>query len=192
MNHKQGDVVLPGEVLCTYEEFIPSDWTYVEDGYIKASIFGYLKVDDMNKEISIVADNAPEHIKVGDRIIGHVTEVKQYKALITVKKIVGNNRDIVAGYKGYIHISHATDEYVCSMHELFKIGDIIEAEVINKIGSEFIELTTADDDLGIIKAMCVFCRKFMKLAGDKLVCECEHSTTRKLSSNYGRILDENY
>lgn len=186
MNHKQADIVFPGEILCTYEEYIPSKWTYVEDGYIKASIFGYLKIDDINKEISVIAENAPEQIKVDDHIIGYITEVKQYKALVTVKKIINNNRDIVAGYKGYIHISNATNDYVTSMHELFKIGDIIEAKVINKLSSEYVELSTADFDLGIIKAMCTNCRKFMKRAADnKLVCECKMIDSRKISSKYG-------
>lgn len=186
VTHKHADIVLPGEILCTYEEYIPSDWTYVEDGYIKSSIFGYLKIDDINMEISVIAENAPEHIKVDDHIIGYITDVKQYKALVTVKKITGSDREIVAGYKGYIHISNATNDYVTSMHELFKIGDIIEAKVINKLGSEYVELSTADFDLGIIKAMCTRCRNFMKKAADnKLICECNKVDSRKISSKYG-------
>lgn len=186
MDHKEDDIVLPGEILCTYEEFIPADWTYVEDGYIKSSIFGKLHIDYENKEISICADNPPEVIEVGDRIIGHITEVKQYKCLVTVKKIVGQKREIIAGYKGYIHISHATPNYVCSMHELFKIGDIIEAEVIHKMGTEFIELKTAGSDLGIIKAMCTECRSFMQKTPDNtLLCSCGKMDIRKTSSKYG-------
>ncbi len=188
MNHEQGEVVLPGEVLCTYEEYVPSDWTYVEDGYIKASIYGYLNIDNINKVISIVSENPPAQIKINDVIIGYITEVKQYKALITVKKILGSERDIVAGYKGYIHISNVTNDYVSSMHELFKIGDIVEAKVINKLGTEYLELCTIEDRLGVIKAMCVSCRKFMKLDDNKkLVCECGMVDSRKLSNKYGEF-----
>ena len=53
MYHKDNDLVLLGEVLCTYEEYIPSSWTYVEDGNIKASITGRIKIDDDEKTISI-------------------------------------------------------------------------------------------------------------------------------------------
>lgn len=186
MNHKENELVLPGEVLCTYEEYVPSDWTYVENGYIKASIYGKIKLDNINKTISIDSINAPEHIKLNDVVIGHITEVKPHKALVTIKKILGNNREIVAGYKGYVHISKATNGYVSSMHELFKIGDIIEAKVITLLGSEYVELTTAEDELGIIKAMCVNCRKFMKLSADNnLLCECGMIDTRKISKKYG-------
>lgn len=189
MNHKENEYVFPGEVLCAYEEYIPSDWTYVEDGYVKASIAGKISIDDENKSISIMADNAPYNLHKNDLIIGHITEVKSSKALVTIKKIIGSNRDLVTGYKGYIHISKATNDYIQTLHYLFKIGDIVEAKVANVYSTDYVELTTSDDNLGIIKAMCVNCRKFMKLNKDthKLECECGLEDSRKISSNYGGL-----
>ena len=42
MNHEENEIVLPGEILCTYEEYTPSDWTYVDEGYVKSSIYEYI------------------------------------------------------------------------------------------------------------------------------------------------------
>lgn len=187
MNHKENDLVLPGEILCTYEEYIPSDWTYVEDGYVKASINGRIIINHDEKSISLSTINAPQSLKKGDHVIGHITEVKQNKALVTIKMIKGNNRELITGYKGFIHISKSNPDYVSSLHDLFKIGDIIEAKVVNIYGSEYIDLSTLDDDTGVIMAMCVNCRKFMKLDDDKLVCECGKIDSRKISGNYGGI-----
>ena len=187
MNHKENDLVLPGEVLCTYEEYIPSSWTYVEDGYIKASINGRILIDDDERTISVSSINAPECLKVGDYVIGHITEVKQNKALVTIKMIKGNNREIVTGYKGFIHISKANEDFVSSLHDMFKIGDIVEAKVVNIYGFEYIDLSTSEEETGVIKAMCVDCRRFMKLVDNKLVCECGKTDSRNISSNYGGI-----
>lgn len=185
MNHKENDLVLPGEVLCTYEEYIPSNWTYVEEGYIKASINGKIHIDKDEKTISILSDNAPKSLAVGDYIIGHITEVKQNKALVTIKMIKDNDRDLITGYKGFIHISKANEDFVSSLHDLFKIGDIVEAKVVNIYGPEYIDLSTSDTETGVIKAMCTNCRKFMKLTDNKLVCECGKIDSRNISSNYG-------
>ena len=186
MNHKENDLVLLGEVLCTYEEYIPSSWTYVEDGMIKASITGRIKIDNNEKTISIVSISPPSTLKVGDYVIGHVTEVKQNKALVTIKMIKDNPREIVTGYKGYIHISKANEDFVSSIYELFKIGDIVEAKVVNIYGTEYIDLSTSEKDTGVIKAMCVNCRKFMKLdETGNLICECGKVDSRNISSNYG-------
>ena len=189
MYHKNNDLVLLGEVLCTYEEYIPSSWTYVEDGNIKASITGRIKVDDDEKTISISSINPPSSLKVGDYVIGHITEVKQNKALVTIKMIKDNPREIVTGYKGFIHISKTNEDFVSSLHELFKIGDIVEAKVVNIYGSEYIDLSTSEEETGVIKAMCVNCRKFMKMdeKTHKLICECGKIDSRNISSNYGGI-----
>ena len=189
MNHEDGDYVLPGEILCSYEEYAPSDWTYVEEGYVKSNKQGRLVIDDYNKTVSIDSKDAPRHIQVNDLIIGYVTEVRTQKALITIKQIVGQKRELVAGYKGYIHISQAIGDYVQSMHYLYKIGDIVEAKVINVFTTEYIELSTASKRLGVIKAMCTNCRSFMELdKNNELTCECGKKDYRKLSQNYGGYL----
>lgn len=189
MNHKENEYVFPGEILCAYEEYIPSDWTYVDDGQVKASIAGRIVIDEVNKSISISSDNAPESLKKDDLIIGYITEVKSSKALVTIKKIIGSDRDLIAGYKGYIHISKATSDYIQTLHYLFKIGDIVEAKVANVYSNDYVELTTSGDEFGIIKAMCVNCRQFMKLNREshKLECECGLEDMRKLSINYGGL-----
>lgn len=185
MNHKENDLVLPGTILCTYEEYIPSEWTYVEDGYIKSSINGRIIIDNEEKTISVSAINPPSSLKIGDYVIGHITEVKQNKALVTIKMIKGKNRELVTGYKGFIHISKANNDFVSSLHDMFKIGDIIEAKVLNIFGTEYIDLSTSDKETGVIKAMCTNCRKFMKLENDKLICECGHIDSRNISNKYG-------
>ena len=185
MNHKENDLVLPGDILCSYEEYIASDWTYVEDGYVKASINGKIRIDNEEKTISITSGNAPESLKLNDLVIGYITEVKSNKALVTIKAIKNNNRDLITAYKGFIHVSKATDGFVTSMHELFKIGDIVEAKVVNIIESEYVDLSTSDLETGVIKAMCTDCRQFMKFNKNKLVCECGNTDSRKISINYG-------
>ena len=79
----------------------------------------------------------------------------------------------------------ANEDFVSSIHDLFKIGDIVEAKVVNIYGTEYIDLSTIEKETGVIKAMCVDCRKFMKLENNKLVCECGKVDSRNISSNYG-------
>lgn len=189
MNHKQGDIVLPGEKLCTCEEYISLKWTYIDnEGYIRSSIGGKVLINEDERTINIEADDLPEKLMVGALIVGYITEVKPHKILVTIKKIVGKKRELITGYKGYVHISKVTNDYVPSMYDLFHIGDIIEARVTNVIGTEYIELTTAEENLGIIKAMCVDCRKFMQLDENTghLVCKCG----KKIHVNYQKIMED--
>lgn len=187
MINKNNQQVLPGDTLCSYEEYIPSNWTYIEDGYVKASICGKVIIDEDEKTISVTTLNPPEYLKEGDIVIGHITEVKANKALLTIKMIKGCEREIVTGYKGFVHISKASEDFVASMHDQFKIGDIVEARVDKIYGPEYIDLNTTSLETGVIKAMCTKCRKFMKFKENKLVCSCGKKDSRKISINYGGI-----
>ena len=54
MKTKSGDFVLPGDALGVTEEFIPSEWTYEEEGKIRSLVAGTVSVDNKNKKISII------------------------------------------------------------------------------------------------------------------------------------------
>ncbi|MDO5851819.1 MAG: exosome complex RNA-binding protein Csl4 [Methanobacteriaceae archaeon] len=186
MLFKKGDVVAPGDIICTCEEYIPLDNVYEDNnGYIISEIQGHVSIDNSEKTVSIEA-NTPKLLEKDDIVIGYITEIKPHKIFITVKKIKDTDTLPVA-YKGYIHISNTVNDFVPSINDLFKIGDIVEAKVIKMISKEFINLSTVDEDLGIIKAICPNCRQFMDINNNtkELYCSCGNKDKRKISSNYG-------
>ena len=68
----------------------------------------------------------------------------------------------------------------------FRIGDLIQAKVTKVMGVDNADLTTAENELGVLKAMCTNCRHFMNKIGKKEVkCpNCGRKETRNISSNY--------
>ena len=54
MKTKSGDFVLPGDALGVTEEFVPSEWTYEDEGRIRSLVAGTVSVDNKNKKISII------------------------------------------------------------------------------------------------------------------------------------------
>ncbi|MDD1763986.1 MAG: RNA-binding protein, partial [Methanobacteriaceae archaeon] len=54
MKAKSGDFVLPGDALGVTEEFLPSEWTYEEEGKIRSLVAGTVSIDQKNKKISII------------------------------------------------------------------------------------------------------------------------------------------
>ena len=97
----------------------------------------------------------------------------------------GCSREFALPYKAAIHISQVTKGYLDRLNEAFRIGDIIEAEIIKVMGDN-VDLTTIEDNCGVIKAMCTRCRNYMKPSKrNELYCErCNHKEKRKISSNY--------
>lgn len=86
-----------------------------------------------------------------------------------IEGIKDNKRSLVTSFSGAIHISQADKGYVSKLSDEFRIGDLVEARVTRLMGVDNVDLTTAEDELGVLKAMCTKCRHFMKKIGEKEV-----------------------
>jgi len=187
MRAKSGDFVLPGDILGVTEEFVPSDWTYEEEGKIKSLVVGTVIIDDKNKKIAISPKTGvPPILEAGKSIIGEVSDVRGQRASIKINKIKGDDRGLVTSFMGGIHISQAQKGYLAKLTEAFRIGDIVEGKVTKVIGLDNVDLTTADDEMGVLKAMCTNCRHYMvKIDKNEVQClNCGKKEKRKLSVDY--------
>jgi exosome complex component CSL4 len=187
MKAKSGDFVLPGDVLGVTEEFVPAEWTYEEEGKIKSLVVGTVSIDEKNKKIAIVPKTGtPSCLEVGKSIVGQVSEVRGQRASVKIEKIKDNNRGLTTSFVGGIHISQAQKGYLAKLTEAFRIGDIVEAKVTKIIGLDNVDLTTANEELGVLKAMCTKCRHYMvKTDKNEVVClNCGKKERRKISAHY--------
>ena len=187
MKAKSGDFVLPGDVLGVTEEFVPSEWTYEDEGKIKSLVVGTVSIDEKNKKIAIVPKTGtPSSLEVGQAIVGQVSEVRGQRASVKIEQIKDNGRELTTSFVGGIHISQAQKGYLSKLTEAFRIGDIVEAKVTKIIGLDNVDLTTANEDLGVLKAMCTKCRHYMvKADKNEVVClNCGRKERRKLSVHY--------
>ncbi|MDD3984906.1 MAG: exosome complex RNA-binding protein Csl4 [Methanobacterium sp.] len=187
MKTKSGDFVLPGDALGVTEEFIPSEWTYEDEGKIRSLVAGKVSVDNKNKKISIIPKtSSPSIIRNGVVVVGQVSDVRGQRALIKLDSIKDNSRGLVTSFSGGIHISQAQKGYVAKLTDAFRIGDLIEAKVTKIMGIDNVDLTTAEDELGVLKAMCTKCRHYMKQTNkNEVECpNCGNKERRNLSSKY--------
>lgn len=179
--------MLPGDALGVTEEFVPADWTYEDEGKIRSLVAGTVSVDNKNKRISIIPKtNHPSILKTGMVIFGQISEVRGQRALMRIEGAKDTARSLTTSFSGGIHISQADKGYVSKLTDEFRIGDLVDARVTKVLGLDNVDLTTAENDLGVIKAMCTNCRHYMKkISKSEVLCpNCGRKEKRKLSSNY--------
>jgi len=106
--------------------------------------------------------------------------------MVEIEGIKDTNRSLPISCVGGINISQAQKDYVDKLTDDFRIGDLIEAKVTKVLGIDNADLTTAEEELGVLKAMCTKCRYFMnKIGKNQVKCpNCGNKETRKLSSKY--------
>jgi len=190
MKTKTGDFVLPGDALGVTEEYDPADWTFDDEGKIRSLVAGTVSLDNRNKKISIIPKtNYPSILKNGVVVFGQISEVRGQRALMKIEGVKDTKRSLVTNFSGGIHISQADKGYVAKLTDEFHIGDLVEAKVTKIIGLDNVDLTTAEKELGVIKAMCTNCRAYMKqMSKNEVLClDDGRKERRKISSNYGGI-----
>ena len=66
MNIENEQIVMPGDKLGIVEQYLPGEGTYDDNGDIKSSVLGNVKINQKNKVISVESDAKPALLKVGD------------------------------------------------------------------------------------------------------------------------------
>jgi len=185
MTIKNGDFVMPGDFLGIIEQYLPGYGTYDDEGNIKSNIIGNVSIK--NKKISVISKTCePAVLKLGNRIYAQVSDLKGQRALININTIKDMDRQLALPYLGAIHVSQVKKGYLEKLSDAFRIGDIIEAEIV-KITGDNVDLNTFDEECGVVKAMCTRCRSYMKTTPRKneLYCEsCNKKERREVSKNY--------
>jgi exosome complex component CSL4 len=179
----EAKLVLPGDEIAVAEEFEPGDGTYERNGLVFAATPGVLVLDSETRIARVRSFNPPAELKIGDIVYGVVDDIRGMMATATIQAIHGRARQISGESEGTIHISNVSEDYTEDIHDMYRLGDIIRAKVIQVKPS--LQLTTAEPTLGVVKALCSVCRGPLELRGRELYCpRDERSERRKLAADY--------
>lgn len=180
----QKTFVLPGDMVGSAEEFAAGYGTYAKGGTIYASTAGIVEIDKEKRCAYIIPkSNAPTTLAVGDIVVGRIVNLKESLAIIALSHKSGCESRPLPNTDATVHISNVKNSYVKNIRQVFGLQDIVKAKIIDD--SQY-RLTTANEDLGVLKAYCSKCTTALVKEKGKLVCpSCKHTEMRKISSDYG-------
>ena len=112
MSVEDEKIVMPGDKIGIIEQYLPGEGTYDDNGDIKSSVLGNVKINQKMKVISVVSDAKPAILKVGDIVYGQITDIKPQRANVKIECIKDNARPLALPYMGAIHISQAKKDYL--------------------------------------------------------------------------------
>ena len=185
MEDMDGKNVMPGDEIAFAEEFEPGPYTYEQEGKIRASTIGAVKFDLNERIASVVPSNPVVELHPGDVVIGIVTGYRKAMAVINIVKVVGKERPMVPVQgDGSIHVSKVSHDYIEDITREFQLTDIVRAKVLEV--KPHIQLTTEEEDYGVLRSICELCGRTLKRKTHKLYCaECDTYFYRKTAVDYG-------
>lgn len=183
---KSGQFVIPGDKLGVIEEFIPGRGTFVKNGDIYSQISGHALINHETKQVSIYSRAKSVKIpKIGSLVLGDISQSQDKVAFVRILGV--GNILLNKPFTGVLHVSFVTKFYLKSIHDAFKVGDVIVARVIGDQNYP-VQLTTAERDLGVIEAHCCQCGAVLKFDRQQLICQiCGRVERRKISDVYNRL-----
>ncbi|RLG80392.1 MAG: RNA-binding protein [Thermoprotei archaeon] len=184
MNKSNKKIVFPGEILGVEEEYIPATGTYIdEEGYVRSQLAGKAVIDAIRKSVGVRhVHGKPLIPKPGDLVEGIVSGMTEDIAFISIY-MVNDRFSRSIDFTGVIHISQASSEFIESLYDAFRIGEVVKAKVLNN--NHPFQLTTKDPSLGVIVAFCSKCGAVLYKKNSRLICtRCGNSEKRKTSIFY--------
>lgn len=179
--------VSPGEVIAVAEEFEAGKNTFEdEEGNIASTLSGTALYNEQEREVSVAKKGHKAiSLDVGAIVLGRVALVKKDVVVLFMFDARKNGeRRVIPASNAAIGISKVSQEYVRSLEDNFKLGDIVKAEVW-EVTRYSTEILTNKPELGVVKAFCTSCRQPLYLFQGKLKClQCGKLETRKVSTDY--------
>ncbi|QOR94418.1 exosome complex RNA-binding protein Csl4 [Thermosphaera chiliense] len=177
--------VVPGEALGVEEEALPVQGVYVDKkGYLRALVVGTVVMDKLKKTITVRPANKRElGLRPGILVEAIVLSVSDDIAVLNIYNANGAPVD----FSGILHVTQVSSEYVKTMWDVLRPGDIVRARVINSTIPY--QVSIKDPGLGVIAAKCSVCGEVLYKAGDKLQCtSCGSVETRRIGVGYLYVL----
>jgi len=178
-------IVSPGEKIGVIEMFEPGYGAYEVKGVIYAQCLGKMSINKKLRKVNVIPLNKGALPRKGDIMIGRVIVTKKQQTIVEVVPIHELNPRFT--FEGSIHISNASEQYVDSMNDAFKVNDLLRLKIIDAEYQPF-KAVTSQRDLGVILAFCSECGgELEKDRGNRLICpNCRNIEQRKITPDYGK------
>ena len=133
---KTKEIVLPGDFIDERKGRKLDTGVYLEENKVFSKVLGISKVDE--NEISVIALSGAYIPKVGDRVVGVISEVE----------ISGWSVDINSPYTAFLPFSEAVEEFVdmsrTDLSRYFDIGNIIYCRVSKVTKNKVVQVSMDD------------------------------------------------
>jgi len=180
------DKVVPGSFLATEEEFVAGKNAFDSNGKLFSTAVGLKNADMSSRQFNVdKCSRDIEPLDCGSTVIGIIEKVNEKSAFVKIREAYkGKDEKAIIQPAAQIPVFNIADQYVESVDDMFRLGDLIKAEVV-EVTPYRIVLDTKKPDFGVIKAYCIRCRAPLSKSGNELKCrKCGSSQTRKISKEY--------
>ncbi|MCS7136944.1 MAG: exosome complex RNA-binding protein Csl4 [Candidatus Caldarchaeum sp.] len=175
-------IVVPGEVLCVTEEFLPKKGAVADEyGRVKSRFLGEAIYDYKMKEVEVRPLKEQASLGPKDRVIAEVKDVQE-RIAVAEAFVKLPDKPMKYGRMGVI-LGRRND----SLENILGFGDIAVLNVLS-VYRGLVSFDVYSPSCGVILAMCSICGNVLDKRDNVLVCgKCGNRERRKTVLKYGNL-----
>lgn len=180
------DRVVPGDFLAGVEEAVPGPNAFEEQDSIYSAVLGERRENRAAREAGVQAYKNVRLAGPGDLAYGRVRDIFEAMASIEIQAAPSPTyRPAINDSVAYLRISEVMRGYVERFRDVLRIGDLVRARVV-QTSPLAVYVTIKDDDLGVVRANCSYCRTEMEFRHACFECpNCGSREERKTPGGSG-------
>lgn len=188
-------LIFPGDIIGTEEEFAPSDGAFAEEGNLRSSQVGV--TTGSGGRIGVAGIKNVRQFRPGMAVLGIATDSMHNIAFVRIDSLRSGTQSFVALKDGKLmspkpdamqkHRPREMDGERKPKAKALSVGDVVAALIIGE-GRDSYTLSINMPDFGVVAADCNLCSSPMQYdreAGALKCGSCEVSEHRKISNLYG-------
>ncbi|MCS7110327.1 MAG: exosome complex RNA-binding protein Csl4 [Candidatus Caldarchaeum sp.] len=174
--------VVPGEVLCVAEEYLPLEGVFADEGgFVKSRFLGEALYNLRMKEVKVLPVKEIVSLGARDRVIAEVRDVQER---IAVAEAFVKLPDKPMKYRRMGVILGRRNE---ALENIVGIGDITVLNVVN-VYRGLVTFDIYSPGCGVMLAMCSVCGNVLDKRDSVFVCgRCGSRERRKTVLKYGNL-----
>ncbi len=178
----RGEVLFPGDFLCTSEEYLPGRNVSEENGNLYSDAFGVKQADESRLTMNVATFKKKVKLYPGQTVFGRVVKHDRGTYHIRIGAVSTPGSMPVEIDETVTFRERGRNDHFSDM----RIGDLVRAKVVRT--GRFVDITISEPNLGVVRALCHRCRNVLVLTKKGLWCDnCETPEKRKVASDYSLI-----
>mmetsp|Transcript_11388 Transcript_11388/g.42763 ORF Transcript_11388/g.42763 Transcript_11388/m.42763 type:complete len:209 (+) Transcript_11388:3-629(+) len=172
-------LVLPGDIISSLDKHQHGKFTYTNQNNIHSSVMGHIHQEKSKKPtefpfISVQPLISYPILSQGCLVLCQVTQIASFEARCIIISVA--DQELPSDHGKFLGVLRQQDIRLheidkIKIEEMFRVGDIVRARVLSLGDSKRYILSTASNELGVVKAMSRVGAPLVAVDWDKMQCE---------------------
>lgn len=172
-------LVIPGDIISTLDKNQCGKFTYSHNHNIHSLVVGYISIEPSKKSgefpfVHIIPQVEYPALSIGSLVLCQITQISSLEARCTILSV--GDKELPSDHGKFLGVIRQQDIRLheidkIKLEDMFRVGDFVRARILSLGDSKRYILSTASNELGVVRALSRVGAPLVPVDWDKMQCE---------------------